>query len=578
MFKKADDLAKALVKAGVKKGDEIPVCLAQTPEVAYIMLALNKIGAKMNSFGPGFNKEYLKRIMQSCSSKIFISSDNMYGEIKDVVECIGFEKEIIVSLADSLPENPRLTDEYESSLSQYYSYDNKRAEFKKQNKEIMSLDEFIETAANEDIEVKDEGKLDDEFLITYTSGSTKKGLPKALIHKNRSLIVSGTFHDPELSGNPKLKGMRGIAYTHAESNTGLITGISDNLMQGWSVAFEPEYDLKKSLDCLFINKPNYINTSSSFLIESAKQYLLDKRFHENGKGRKLPFLLAIFAVGEGLSPGEEKFINIFLRKARAGSGVKINGLSMPFTTVSIGGGDCEHGGIYYTLWKSFYEKLFTLQLRKKPIGLIPVPYAHVSAFRPTNDGLYEECNYGEYGIIAANSATSLTRYKENHEATKSLVIQDTNNRNWITANVYGFIDNLGTVHVKDRIGNELTLDDGTKMPLFVIADEILKDTKNIMSCSVVRTNEEIPVAHVQFQPFKKLPDAKILEAMMQRLEKNISREIAKKIRIKLYPIRESLPLAESGKRSILLMENMGLDDTFKIGDNEGKKLKYVPKN
>ena len=50
MIAKADQIAKAFVEKGIKKGDEIPACLSNTPETVYILLALNKIGAKINLF------------------------------------------------------------------------------------------------------------------------------------------------------------------------------------------------------------------------------------------------------------------------------------------------------------------------------------------------------------------------------------------------------------------------------------------------------------------------------------------------------------------------------------------------
>ena len=62
MFTKADEVAQSLVEAGIKKGDEIPVCLSNTPELVYIMLAANKIGAKLNLFSSHLDKEYISEI------------------------------------------------------------------------------------------------------------------------------------------------------------------------------------------------------------------------------------------------------------------------------------------------------------------------------------------------------------------------------------------------------------------------------------------------------------------------------------------------------------------------------------
>lgn len=564
MFKQADRVAQSLAEAGIEKGDEIPACLSNTPELVYIMLAANKIGAKLNLFGSNIDKTYLNEILDNCSSKIFIGTDAEYESIKEVVESKSFGKRVLVSLTDSLPKHPELTDEYEPSLAHYYNYENKVDMYKSQKTDIMTFNEFLNIGKDSKKEIIDDNNLDTEFLVTYTSGSTKIGRPKQIIHSNRSLITSGMFHDPELCGNPKIPGLRGLAHIHADSNTNVITCIADNLMQTWSVALEPEYGKDKALDYVFLNKPNYLNMSTSYVINMAKDYLVKGKF----KGRKMPFLLALFAVGEGTSKGEEKFINRFLRETKAGSGVKIKGFSLPYTTLCVGGGDCEHGGIYYTLWKSLQQKINGFRLKKREYGMDQVPYAHVSAFKKTDDGLYEECNYNEYGMIAANSPTTMVGYKDNIEATKALIIEDTQGREWISSNVYGYIDNLGTVHVKGRIGNEVTLNDGTMIHPSMIEDLVCLDTKNILSCTVnvatdEETNEITPVVNVEFQPDKKKSDAAVLTSIDERI-RTMYPSFADETLYRVFTTEDSFPLTGSGKRSIRALEELGLENTFSI--------------
>lgn len=576
MFEKADAIAQSLVEAGINKGDEIPACLSNTPELVYIMLAANKIGAKLNLFGASIDKEYLDEILSDSNQKLFIGTDDVYKEIQPTVEGKHFKKTILVSLADSLPLNPELTDEYEPSLDNYYHYENKAKEYQKQNPNIMTYAEFENFGRNTEKKVLDNNNLDTEFLITYTSGSTKVGRPKQIIHTNRSVITSGMFHDPELCGNPKIPGLRGLAHIHADSNTNIITCIADNLMQMWSVALEPEYGKDQALDYVFLNKPNYLNMSTSFVIQMAKDYLINKKYHENGTGRKLPFLLALFAVGEKTSKGEEKFINQFLRESRAGSGIKIMGLSLPFCTLSIGGGDCEHGGIYYTLWKSLQEKINGFRLKKGEYGMNQVPYAHISVFKQTANGLYEECKYNEYGIIAANSPTTMAGYKNDPEATKRLIIEDTVGREWVSSNVYGYIDNLGTVHVKGRAGDEIILNDGEIIHPSMIEDLVCSDTKNILSCSVVsaKTDDDvsIPVVNVEFQPKHRKQDMEILTSINQRIQTQYP-EFAEETVYRIFTTDNSFPLTASGKRNIRALEELRLENTVKLDINNKNSKK-----
>ena len=288
MINKADELAKSLAKMGIKKGDSIPACLANTPEFVYLILAINKLGAKITLFGDHFDHEYIKEILNNCTKKVFFASDDFYENIKDVVENHDFDNRVIFSLADSLPKNPKECDEYEESLDKYYYIDNRAKEFKAKDNSILLFDEFKNYGEDYDQVINDDNDLDTDFLITFTSGSTKVGRPKAIIHSNRSLITCGIFHQPKYSGNPEIKGLRGLAHIHTESNTDVITCISDNLMQTWSVALEPVYGKNTFLDILFLNKPNYCNATTTHIIEAAKEYLIEKKF----SGRKLPRLLA----------------------------------------------------------------------------------------------------------------------------------------------------------------------------------------------------------------------------------------------------------------------------------------------
>lgn len=564
MFDKADELAVSMTEKNLKLGDEIGVCVSNTPELVYILLAANKLGLKVNLFGSSFDKNYLSKILDGVSKKIIFISDDNYDDIKEVVKDKNIEQIVVTSLASSLPKDPSKCDEYEKELKDYYYYEDKTDRIVSEGNNIESFENFIKKS-NKNIKVPNNiGNLETDFLVTYTSGSTKNGFPKEIIHKNRSLITMGRFHDPELCGNPKLENMRGLAHIHPESNTDVITCISDNLMQGWSVALEPEYSKDKALDYVILNKPNYLNITTSFLIEMSKQYLMDGRYNKDGKSRKLPFLLATFAVGERTSKGEEKFINTFLRKSKAGSGVSIKGFKMPYTTLSIGGGDCEHGGIYYTLWKSLQEKIHSPILGKKEMGMMPVPYVVVTALKQDSDGNYVECQYDELGIIVANSYSNLSCYKNNPETTQKLIITDNLGRNWVTTNTYGYIDKLGSVHVKGRIPEKKH----SICETYLIDDIISEDTKNILSSTTVE-NENGLLITIQQQPSSTKTTDEICKSIYYRLQSKVPDNILEYIKIRVIPVRDSMPLTPSGKRSSKVLEN----EEFGIVENLKKYIK-----
>ena len=561
MMNSTRKLASAMYNIGVRPGSEIGVCMCNIPELAYVMLAINCLSAKMNSFSTEFNKEYIKSIVSGCDKKLLIITDSEFIKIKDIVKDSEIEKVIIISKGRSLPEKPELCDEYEPELRDFYHYSDHLGDCLKFSGKCISYDEFIDKYAKDE-NLSMQSTLDTEFLISYTSGSTKIGLPKAIVHTNRSLIVSGRFHDAEVSGNPDLKGLRALAMIHADSNTCLITCISDILMQGWCVAFEPEYDVENALDYLILNKPNYANMTSSFWNMSAYKYLVERKYSD----RTLGFLLAAFAVGENIGNGEEYFLNKFLRKARAGSSLSIKGFHMPYVTISIGGGDCEHGGIYYTLWKTLYSKLNYFRLHGKPIGMLPEKYVVVTALKEQN-GELKECGKNELGIIVANSATTMRGYKNDIEQTCKKVMTDENRRCWVSCNVIGYIDEIGAVHVKGRAEDYLLFGNEKVYP-FHIDDVVDKDKKNILSSTTVFKSNGTIVANLLLNPLAKKEDSTILERVKERCKKDLPAEVVDKIRYRIFKSISDFPITASGKRNIRRLEELKEQEIVTIHSSE----------
>lgn len=567
-FEKADALANSFAQIGITKGDEIPCCVSNVPETIYIMLAANKLGAKVNFFGEYFDPEFINIILSQTSDKLFIATDDVYGQIKDAVAQKDHLYKLIISLADSLPEDPTTCPGYEADLDKYYHYENKAQKYAAQDVNLMTWGEFLELGNYFKGTIVDDNDLSTEFLITYTSGSTKIGFPKRMIHCNRSPIVIGVFHDPELCGNPALHGLRTLAHIHTESNTNLITSISDAFFQNWSVAPEPEYDRTRFIEILLLDKPNVCVATTNFFIEVARDYLVRGKFSD----RKFDFLLSPLCVGEGCCPGEERFINQFLKKSKAGSGVNLAGpIHFPYITIGIGGGDTEHGGIYYSLWKGLYQGLNKFKLKGEPYGMEPVPYAHVAVLKKNEQGEYEECAYNEKGVIVANSFTNMSGYKS-YEKVKDKVITDNRGVDWLSCDVFGYIDNMGNVHMKDRKDSLVTMENGKKVYPYRIADVAQKDVDNLMTAVVTETEVDGKttfVVNYELSPLAKLPEKTALKNLDARLKAELP-ELYDRIIYRYFNEEYLFPITGAGKRSMVEVANMQAKHTFRLV--KGKKV------
>lgn len=177
MFEKAEELTRALLKIGVEKGDEIACCVSNVPELVYILLGCNRIGVKPNFFAAHYDPVFIRQILKDCSHKLLITTDNEYEKIQDLVEEAPYSYKVLISLADSLPENPEECPEYEPELDAYYHYENLAERFVKEHDDLMTFSQFLELGRDYDGEIVDDNNLDTDFIVTYTSGSTKSVSP-----------------------------------------------------------------------------------------------------------------------------------------------------------------------------------------------------------------------------------------------------------------------------------------------------------------------------------------------------------------------------------------------------------------
>ena len=540
-FQKSIDYAKSLKTLGVKKGDEIPICIANCPEYLYILGGISMIGAKANVFGSGFDKEYIKQIINQSNSSILFASDDMYGDIKDIIDETNIEKKIIISLTDSLPEHKNPYEEFDKP---FCSFENYAKNFKNEDESILLESEFSDLGKNYDGEIFDDSiKLDDEFTITYSSGTTSSTRPKGIVHVNRSYVTMARFHDPDIPGTTSMKNMRVLASIPTLSNTNLGFNITDTLMQGSTVALDPIYNKDSLFNSLIINKINVAVTSKSFILHMMKNL---------PKSAKLPYLVGLFAAGEGTSKGEEKFINSKLKQLKAGT----KKFPFPISPIplSIAGGDCEHGGFYLNVLKKYSDMLPKYALRKEESGVKPLDMVDFEILN--KEGEY--CNAYEMGRLVANSPCTMKEYKDNPIATSSFFIKDKYGKKWGDCNVYAYYDCYKRLHIKGRY-----LDVPNITPPFIISDSILKDTKHIMSCEVIPFEENgnvLYVAHVEFQPDNKESNQKLIVGIEKRIKSELGEELSSKVLYRVRSHNEEYPLTPCGKRNSLDLIDEGITD------------------
>lgn len=565
MFEKAFTYAKSLKKMGYNKGDEIPMCITNTPEFVYLFLATSFIGATANIVGEWFDKDYLKEILNNTKSKNIFIDDISYSAIKDSINESEIENIVCFSLTDSLKDkNGKKVNPHSIIDDMFVPIENHTEEIKKDyNGNVIDVKSFEEIGKNYTGKVVENVDLNDLCSITYTSGTTSPGHPKGVKQSNRSYITLSRFKESDVSGMPTMKNMKILGHIPTYTHMELSCALSDTLYCNCTLALEPFYNKDFFPYSLIINKPNFVPASAGFWGNLCK--LLE--FDDAWKDVNLPFLMIPTVTGEACSIGEEKFFNATSRKHKFGTE------KLPFplapVTFSIGGGTTESSGIFVTLFKALQEKKLNHLIRKESLGLTPHKFAEIDVL----DEKGNSCKVNEPGRLVANSPCEMIGYTDD-ELNKHTHVQDASGKTWLDLTTYSYKDRTGRIKMKGRMNSYLTLSDGSKVPYYLIEDSVLKDTKNVMSCSTVNDEENNLICHIEFQPHKKKSEEAARKSVIERINSDFNDEVKDKLYIRFRDNKESFPLDPSGKRSTSTLKKVGIDEkTISFNDLKKKYLK-----
>lgn len=565
MFEKAFAYAKSLKEMGYNKGDEIPMCITNTPEFVYLFLATSFIGATANIVGEWFDKDYLKEILNNTKSKNIFIDDISYSAIKDSINESEIENIVCFSLTDSLKDkNGKKVNPHSIIDDMFVPIENHTEEIKKDyNGNVIDVKSFEEIGKNYTGKVVENVDLNDLCSITYTSGTTSPGHPKGVKQSNRSYITLSRFKESDVSGMPTMKNMKILGHIPTYTHMELSCALSDTLYCNCTLALEPFYNKDFFPYSLIINKPNFVPASAGFWGNLCK--LLE--FDDAWKDVNLPFLMIPTVTGEACSIGEEKFFNATSRKHKFGTE------KLPFplapVTFSIGGGTTESSGIFVTLFKALQEKKLNHLIKKESLGLTPHKFAEIDVL----DEKGNSCKVNEPGRLVANSPCEMIGYTDD-ELNKHTHVQDASGKTWLDLTTYSYKDRTGRIKMKGRMNSYLTLSDGSKVPYYLIEDSVLKDTKNVMSCSTVNDEENNLICHIEFQPHKKKSEDAARKSVIERIDSDFNDEVKDKLYIRFRDNKESFPLDPSGKRSTSTLKRVGIDEkTISFNDLKKKYLK-----
>lgn len=505
--------AKSLWNLGFRKGMEIPVCFSNTPQFIYIFFAASKIGAVINSIGAWFDAEYYIDILHCSKSKIFFCSSNyekMFSNVfrEEEVDIISFSTGV-----DGLTDHEKL---------------------------------FLDNAKNE-AKIESGTNIDAPFTITYTSGTTNPGRPKAVLHASRSYMFLARYKDPDVSGMPSMRGTRIFSHIPFYVHASLSTSVVDPLFQGCCIVLEELYDSSRFPNAIIEGKPNQVCASVGFWLSLA-EYL------EKNPKTNMSFLYLPTVSGEGLSIGEERYLNYIARKHRFGTS------RFPFNiipvTFSIGGGTTESSGVLVTLFKRLQEN--RLKNRKnKPIGLQVLDCACMCVLDEERNSIAQ----GKIGSAWFYGPCNMISYYYDDDRMENIKFIDGKGRTWLRMEACVIQQGEKLVKILGRDRDYIEITSNKRIPYYIIQESLYKKLKNLLSCDIVEIDEQY-VFHLKFRPDKTFA----INQMLLLIEKILfGLEINKSIKdIYISFHSEVYELAPSGKRNLSVFRELGIQNARKI--------------
>lgn len=191
------------------------------------------------------------------------------------------------------------------------------------------------------------------------------------------------------------------------------------------------------------------------------------------------------------------------------------------------------------------------------MGLTPLKFADIEVL--DENGHY--CQLNEPGLLVANNPCQMIGYTD-EKLNETVTIVDAYGKKWSNLGTYSYkSDNAGRIKMKGRMNDFFALPNGEKIPFYQVEDTVLSDTKNIMSCSVVRpVDEDALVCHVEMQPLRQNSNEHVIQGIVGRIESIFPQELQEQLYIRFRSNEESFPLDPSGKRSTSTLRREGVDE------------------
>lgn len=443
LIKKINKVAAALKAIGAEKGDNITVCMPNTPEEVCMFYAINEIGAVANMIHPLSSEKEIEEYLNQAHSKIMLCIDISYPKVEAIIKNTDVEQVVVVSATRSM----------DLIVRAFYKLTKGRKNHIKKSQHVITWDQFLYKANRFIGNPHARVNSNDAAVIMYSGGTT--GKPKGIVLSNLNFnaqALGAKYLVPEL-----IKSEHSFLTFLPNFHTfGLGVCMHMPLYFGCRIVLIPQFNAKKLRKYIKKYKINILVG-----VPTVFEYLTKTKFGKN----ELKGIKGVVSGGDVISMSSKERINNFL-KAHGSKAVIENGYGL--TEAS--------GGFIFS----------PRSVARDPDAIgYPIPDNDV---RILDINTEKEANLGEDGEIIVNGLSVMKGYLNNPKETEKVFVT-LGNKKYLRTGDIGCIDKHGVVHFRSRL-KRMIISNGYNIYPANIEEATLK-CKNIEACAAVGREDKI---------------------------------------------------------------------------------------
>ena len=501
--------AKGLYKMGIRKGDRVTICMANTPQALDCFYALNRIGAIPNMIHPLSAAQEIAFYLNFSKSKAILTLDQFYYKVAEILPQLENECQVLIA---------KVVDELPAPLNLLYPMTKGARAIKKLPKTGYTLWYKMVAAGKNQVLPPHDGKYDDCGAILYSGGTT--GTTKGIMLSNLNFnalalqtIAASGFSMEEISE------MKMLSVMPVFHGFGLGIGIHTPLVAGGTCILIPQFNVNTYAEVLVKQKPNLIPG-----VPTLFEALLRA---EKLEGTDLSFLKGIFSGGDSLSPELKKKVDVFLRAHGCSQQIREGYGTTECVTASC-------------LTPKDYARA----------GSIGIPFPD-TFYKIVEPGTTNEVEPNVEGEICVSGPTVMMGYMDNPEETAGALKRHYDGRIWLHTGDLGYMDQDGFVYFRQRM-KRMIITSGYNVYPSQLENIIDGHEKVLLSC-VIGVKDPYRVQRVKAYVVP-MPGVEPTEELKAELMEYCSKHIAKYAMPREMEFRKELPKSLVGKVAYRVLE------------------------